>query len=150
MTQIFAFIDLSMEPSSCNTDCNQSLVTHGEFEGTLLPAFSLTAKSHIPCPTLLMWCAANPGVSLQQARHLNDLDQCRGNFVNHSRQERQQFLLDTLSITAAKYNGKVVHSFILCGKQLCRSAFLLVLGISEKQLWKATRLYTTGTVVASS
>ena len=144
----FAFIDLSMEPSSCNTDCNRSLVTHGEFESTLQPAFqSDSTKSPSLSHIVDVVCCKSKCLA---SFSLNDLDKCRGSYMNCSRQEQQQFLLDTLSITAAKHNGKVVHSFILCGKQLCRSAFLLVLGISEKRLRKATRLYATGTVVAPS
>ena len=141
----YAFIDLSIEPSiaSRNTDFSLSLVSNDE---TLQPTVqSDSTKSQSLSHIVNTVCCKSRCLA---SFSLIDIEQCRGSFMNRNRQEQQQFLLDTLSITAAKHKEKV--NFILSGKQLCRSAFLLVLGISEKRLRKVTRLYAVGTVVAPS
>lgn len=70
---------------------------------------------------------------------LLELESCRNNFQKHTKMEQQQFLLDTLSLTASRENQ--CNSLTLAGKHLCKKAFIRVLNISEKRLRNTRNLY---------
>ena len=71
--------------------------------------------------------------------NLMEVESCRSSFQKHNKMEQQQFLLDTISLTASK-DGNFRY-LTLAGKQLCKVAFIKVLNTSEKRLRKVSNLY---------
>ena len=72
---------------------------------------------------------------------LMEVERCRKSFESHAKTEQQQFLLDTISLTASKGGSK--STLPLVGKQLCTNAFIKVLNISKKRLRKMRNLHLT-------
>lgn len=79
---------------------------------------------------------------------LLEIEKCRKNFQSRTNMEQQQFLLDTISLTATKSGRSLQHNLTLAGKQLCRGAFLRALDISEKRMRKITNLYLQGVTIS--
>ena len=73
--------------------------------------------------------------------NLMEVESCRSIFQSRTRMEQQQFLLDTISLTASKGDKGLCHSLTLAGKQMCRKAFTKVLDISEKRLRNTYNLH---------
>ena len=84
---------------------------------------------------------------------LLEVECCRTLFQNRTYFKQQQYLLDTLSVTASKSKGEnshrnLQHNFTLAGKQLCKVAYLRILDISEKRMRNVTRLYVEGAAIS--
>ena len=77
-----------------------------------------------------------------------EVESCRKSFESHAKTEQQQFLLDTISLTASKGGKRLCSALPLAGKQLCATAFIRVLNISKKRLRKMRNLHlANGTTV---
>ena len=119
--------------------------------------FDASPQSPMECtPSSSQWSSSQSSLSLLLSSaccelrclaslRLLKVERCHKNFESRTSREQEQFLLDTLSLTISK-SGQ--HSLTLCGRQLCKVAFLKVLGISEKRLQKVSRMYSEGAMLS--
>lgn len=137
-------LELSLEFCDSLEDVSQSSLTFNDFENivenntqTQATGCSQSLSQNSNASQLLgSTCCESCCLA---TLNLMEVESCRNNFQNHTIMEQHQFLLDTISLTASK-KGKFRY-LTLAGKQLCKTAFIKVLNISEKRPRKATNLY---------
>lgn len=127
--------------SSC--DVSQSSITFNDFDAPTLSTQVAAANS--PGSSQQSNASQLLGSTCCESRclatlNLMEVESCRTSFQSHSKIEQQQFLLDTISLTAPK-GSKRLRYLTLAGKKLCKTAFIKVLNISEKRLRKTCSLY---------
>ena len=82
--------------------------------------------------------------------NMSERGQICNSFMSRSRCDQRQFLFDIV-ITSAKRNESnslIVDGYMLCGKKVCRKAFLSILSISQKRLRTVERLVESRAISA--
>ena len=138
-----AFIDISQStgvPEDAGCFANSSLAFNDLDECDSEPS---TSQPSIHTFSYTTCCSSRCIASM----NLLELEQVQSSFSSRSRSDQRQFLFDiVIASTKRTYDTFCVDSYVLSGKQLCRKAFLSVLGISCKRLRTVTRLVEAGAV----